>query len=162
MILRENHISVLAHLNERTQPNGEMCTPFSTIMFDTGLDRGAVRVCCRYLAKRGLAEFYRGLVTDEGEFAGSGYCITKQGQKILQERWRPIKTASTMIVFEEHFPEIGITIRNSKSIWARDIEGREFEAVWTDHKGGYWFDLENESPVDPIEWKPFIEPPGAP
>lgn len=41
-----------------------------------------VRLGCRSLARKGLAEFGKGLWDDEGP-AGSGYCATKQGRASL-------------------------------------------------------------------------------
>lgn len=84
MILRRDHIRVLEALKERTQPSG-ICTSFVWIMADTGYDRKTVRRCCRYLAKRGLAEYHRALWTEDGEPAGAGYCITKDGLDKLED-----------------------------------------------------------------------------
>lgn len=75
--------------------------------------------------------------------------------------WKPISEADKTITFEHDFPEINMKLRLSDSIWARDSDGREFECYWSEGKRSYWWDPENESPVDPIEWKPFIEPPEA-
>ena len=86
MILQENHLLVLSALEKVTAPRGEMCSGFKYLTALTGLVMADVRTCCRYLVKRNLAEFYKGLATDEGEFAGAGYCITEQGIKILRER----------------------------------------------------------------------------
>jgi hypothetical protein len=72
--------------------------------------------------------------------------------------WRPIETADKTITFEHFFPKTNITIRSSDPILARDEDGREFECIWSEGKRDYWFDVENESPVDPVEWKPFVEP----
>lgn len=47
---------------------------FAAIEADTALDRKTVRRACRYLARRGMAEYERGLWTESGEMAGSGYC----------------------------------------------------------------------------------------
>ncbi|CUX23649.1 hypothetical protein AGR6A_Cc150138 [Agrobacterium sp. NCPPB 925] len=45
-------------------------------------------------------------------------------------------------------------LRLSERYWVRDEDGRIYEAVWTDDKNGYWWDLEGESPVDPVEFMP--------
>ncbi|MCV9908363.1 hypothetical protein OIV19_12140 [Brucella sp. HL-2] len=45
-----------------------------------------------------------------------------------------------------------ITIRNTDHDWVRDADGRVYEATWSDHKDGYWWDVEGESPVDPVEY----------
>ncbi|WLF95711.1 hypothetical protein Q5698_08505 [Brucella intermedia] len=75
----------------------------------------------------------------------------------LERFWRPISEADKSITFEETF-DLGdgksMTIRNSDHYWVRDADGRVYEATWSDHKGGYWWDLEGESPVDPVEYMP--------
>jgi hypothetical protein len=43
------------------------------------LDRKQIRRACRSLARKGLAEYGRGLWNDDGEVGGSGYCATKAG-----------------------------------------------------------------------------------
>lgn len=73
---------VLTALDEDTKPHGEYCAAFSQLERD-GLDRKAVRRGCRSLRKKGLAEFYRGLMTDDGIPAGAGYCISESGRALL-------------------------------------------------------------------------------
>lgn len=72
--------------------------------------------------------------------------------------WHPIEEADKTIVDVFDLPDIGITVRNSAHIMARDSDGRFFECCWTDHRGGYWWDLEQESPVDPVDFQPLDEP----
>ena len=79
----EGHQKCLEELDALTQPNGEFCTPFAPIMDGTGYDRRTVRRHIRALARKGLAEYFRGLCTVDGEFAGAGYCITKEGRSAL-------------------------------------------------------------------------------
>jgi hypothetical protein len=69
--------------------------------------------------------------------------------------WRSISEADKTIVDVLEFPSVSITLRNSARIQARDIDGRTYEAAWTDHKGGYWWDFESESPADPVDFKPI-------
>ena len=69
-------------LEELTAPNGEMCMPFAPIMNHTELDRKTVRRHVRALARKGYAEYFRGLCTEDGDFAGAGYCITKTGRAL--------------------------------------------------------------------------------
>ncbi len=76
-------------LNESSEPGGEMCRPFAPIMDATGLDRRTVRRNIRALARKGLAEYFRGLCTEDGDFAGAGYCITRAGRKLCDERCQP-------------------------------------------------------------------------
>ncbi len=75
----------LAALNELTAPNGEMCMPFLPIMDRTELDRKTVRRNIRALARKGLAEYFRGLWTEDGDPAGAGYCITTAGRVVATQ-----------------------------------------------------------------------------
>lgn len=52
---------------------------FKTIAACSGLDIRHVRRSVRALARKGLAEYGRGLWTEDGEPAGSGYCCTRAG-----------------------------------------------------------------------------------
>jgi len=52
---------------------------FAEIMIRTGLERRVVRRSCRSLARKGFAAYVRGCWTEEGEPAGSGYRLTKEG-----------------------------------------------------------------------------------
>jgi hypothetical protein len=49
------------------------------------LDRKAIRRACRSLARKGLAEYGRGLWCDDGTPAGSGYGITRSGISFMKE-----------------------------------------------------------------------------
>ncbi len=49
------------------------------------LPREDVRRTVRHLARKGLATFGRGLCTEDGEFAGSGYAITDAGMAAIGE-----------------------------------------------------------------------------
>jgi hypothetical protein len=77
------NLKVLEALHDET---GDYCyRSFASISRDTGLDRKAVRRACRFLARKGLAVYGRGLWTDEGEPAGSGYAATKQAAEQISE-----------------------------------------------------------------------------
>lgn len=52
---------------------------FRTIVKETKLTLQQVRRSVRSLARKGLAEFQRGLMDEEGNVAGSGYCATEKG-----------------------------------------------------------------------------------
>lgn len=56
---------------------------FAPIVKATGLDRRIVRLSCRRLTRKGLAEFCSGLWTDDGDLAGSGYACTKAGRDAI-------------------------------------------------------------------------------
>ncbi|NYD84402.1 hypothetical protein [Brucella intermedia] len=83
--------------------------------------------------------------------------VEGDGSAYLERFWRPISEADKSITFEQTFDTgdgKSMTIRNSDHYWVRDADGRVYEATWSDHKGGYWWDLEGESPVDPVEYMP--------
>ena len=81
----EGQRKCLDALEELTSPNGELCMPFAPIEKETGYDRRTVRRHVRALARKGLAEYFRGLCTEDGDFAGAGYCITKAGRSALSD-----------------------------------------------------------------------------
>lgn len=74
---------VLALLAGTTRTDGEMCVGFKYLS-DEGTDIKTVRRACRSLRRKGLAEYYRGLMTEDGEVAGSGYCITDLGHEVVE------------------------------------------------------------------------------
>ena len=82
--MTENEWKVLSALAGLTHP-ADCCVPFAPIQWQTELDRATVRRCCRSLRRKGLAEYYRGLWSDEGIPAGAGYCITYDGLKAVGE-----------------------------------------------------------------------------
>lgn len=59
------------------------CLSFRTIARRSGVQRDLVRRVTRALARKGLAQFHRGLWTDGGEPAGSGYGLTALGSAAL-------------------------------------------------------------------------------
>lgn len=59
-----------------------MCVSFSYLA-DNGLTIKEVRRACRSLRRKGLSEFHRGLMNDDGEVAGSGYCISRDGEALI-------------------------------------------------------------------------------
>jgi len=79
----ESRERCLEALDALTTPNGERCSSFKPIQNHTGYDRKTVKRNVRALALKGLAEYFRGLTTEDGDFAGAGYCITKTGQAVL-------------------------------------------------------------------------------
>jgi len=72
-------LACLECLHAKSHPHGEMCIPFAPIAIYTSLPRAEVRRAVRFLARKGLAEFHSGLSTEDGDFAGAGYCITPAG-----------------------------------------------------------------------------------
>ena len=63
--------------------DSERCISFDWIESETKLNRKEVQKACRSLREKGLVEFYRGLMTDDGEVAGSGYCTSYEGRAFL-------------------------------------------------------------------------------
>lgn len=74
---------VLSILNDRGY-GGEFCLRMSNFI-DDGMTRDMAVATCRSLRQRGLAEFHRGLWSEDGEPAGSGYCITEAGKAHLEK-----------------------------------------------------------------------------
>jgi len=77
---QEKYLQVLDNFS---QPQGEMCLSFAPIEQETGYDRRTVRRNVRALARKGLAEYHRGLWSEDGKPAGAGYCITDEGRAAL-------------------------------------------------------------------------------
>lgn len=47
----------------------------------TGLSRGEIRRACLSLRDKQFARYGKGLFTEDGDLAGSGYCCTKAGKE---------------------------------------------------------------------------------
>lgn len=114
---------------------------------------------------KAIATVLRSLSSPD-HIADAGKLVEGDGRADLERFWRPISEADKSITFEDTF-DIGdgksMTIRNSDHFWVRDADGRVYEATWSDHKGGYWWDLEGESPADPVEYMPHpLSLPSAP
>jgi DNA-binding transcriptional MocR family regulator len=62
---------------------GSQCYFFRYIAKELKLEITQVRRACRALARKGLAEYVRGLFDDDGMVAGSGYCATKEGALLI-------------------------------------------------------------------------------
>jgi hypothetical protein len=81
MKLNEHERKVLAVLSASDDDGGGYYG-FDGIMQRIRLDRRIIRRACRSLARKGFAEFGKGLWNDEGP-AGSGYCATRAGRSAL-------------------------------------------------------------------------------
>lgn len=82
--MRPHHKKVLQELDDWTTPHGEMCMHFKPIAIALGIEKTEVRRIVRCLARKGYAEYWRGLWNDEGMPAGAGYCITPEGRAALR------------------------------------------------------------------------------
>lgn len=74
----ENEIKCLAVLVNYYHCDGN-CTYFRHIANVNNMDEKKVRRYVRSLARKGLAEYTRGLFDSDGMVAGSGYCATQAG-----------------------------------------------------------------------------------
>jgi DNA-binding transcriptional ArsR family regulator len=72
---------VLEALDDLSEPD-ELYTYARVIARDTGLSPADARRALKLLRRRGLAAFRRGLLTEEGVVAGSGYAITLPGRQL--------------------------------------------------------------------------------
>jgi hypothetical protein len=79
MRLSERETKVLKVLVDHYNSEGN-CLYFSTIARGSGLDKRKARIATRSLARKGCAQFVRGLFDDDGMVAGSGYCCTPLGK----------------------------------------------------------------------------------
>lgn len=74
-------------------------------------------------------------------------------EKIDNAGWLPIAEADKDIAYIHDMA--GLRIGGSHPISVRDEDGRVYEALWSDDgKRAYWWDIEGESPVDPVEFMP--------
>lgn len=78
MKLNDNEVKVLTFLADGASDEFGFYG-FASIINAVSLDRKEVRRACRSLARKGLAEYGRGLWNDGGEPAGSGYGVTRAG-----------------------------------------------------------------------------------
>jgi hypothetical protein len=84
MSLNENEAKVLeflvAHWSEEAG-----CYPFAPLMRELDMDRPTVRRACRSLARKGSVGFVSGLMSDDGDFMGAGYCACRAGREFLKQ-----------------------------------------------------------------------------
>lgn len=52
---------------------------------DTGRDRKELQKDIAFLRTVGLVEYYRGLMNDDNEVTGSGFCRTKAGNEFVEK-----------------------------------------------------------------------------
>ena len=78
--LTENQYKILKSLE-----NDEMCYYYSYIEKETKLSREVLEKEVKTLRKAGLVLYVRGLMTDEGEVAGSGFSATGDGWDLVHK-----------------------------------------------------------------------------
>ena len=81
--LTDNEKKVLTVLADETDTWGERCIGFDWIIGDTNLTRKEVQKACKKLREYKFVHFYRGLMTEDGEVAGSGYCVSSEGEAFI-------------------------------------------------------------------------------
>lgn len=111
--ISERESKVLKELVEvyRTSDEGT-CRYIKYIAADVGLDYSQTRRAVRSLARKGLAEYHRGLFNDDGMVAGSGYCATKEGEAFFKEKSEHCKGGQLI----GDSPHIGCTCEEIKSL----------------------------------------------
>lgn len=80
---RVRELRILAVLSEGTEDFGYF--GFDTLSRRTQFERRQVRLDVRRMARKGWTQFGKGLWTEDGEPAGSGYCITDLGRAALAQ-----------------------------------------------------------------------------
>lgn len=66
--------------------NSELAYSFAQVSANIDLDCNVVASACRKLRGLGYAEYTRGLMTEDGECAGSGYSCTDAGRHAYWNR----------------------------------------------------------------------------
>lgn len=61
----------------------EECYNYAYLEGDTGLSRKWLQPIIAKLRQLGYVEYWRGLMTDDGEVAGSGFCRSRAGNEIV-------------------------------------------------------------------------------
>ncbi len=89
LTLSETQLAVLRDMSERYDTFGEgPVSSFKAMAEELKIDVRVVRLACRALARKKLAEHVRGLVytqgVNEGMLAGSGYACTQLGAEVIE------------------------------------------------------------------------------
>jgi hypothetical protein len=77
--LEQKALVALAEGRDAYAPWGHACYSFKAIAAIGGIETHLVRRAVRRLARRGLAEFHKGLWSEDGEPRGAGYGLSKAG-----------------------------------------------------------------------------------
>jgi predicted transcriptional regulator len=79
----ERELKALRALGQVYADDGNFLS-FRGIAQRSNLDKSHVRRAVRALARKGFAEYAKGLWSDDGEMRGAGYCCTHDGMTLLQ------------------------------------------------------------------------------
>lgn len=83
--ISENQRKVLEELVEHYDDDMGNCLYIRTLAKETGLEHRVARLAVRALARKGLAQYHRGLFDEDGMVAGSGYCASFEGALLIKE-----------------------------------------------------------------------------
>lgn len=64
----------------------DMCQGYTGVMNDTEMSKQELKPIIENLKRRGILEFYRGLMNDDGGVAGAGWSITIEGRDKYYEQ----------------------------------------------------------------------------
>lgn len=79
--LTENEEAVLAEMHS----DGEYCINYTYLAGLNGMSRKELQPIIKHLKELGYIDFYRGLMTEEGEVAGAGWCRSSAGNDYAEE-----------------------------------------------------------------------------
>ena len=65
--------------------DGEYCTNYRILSNSTKFSRSYLETIIKKLKENDMIEYHRGLMTDEGQVAGSGWCRSKKGNEYMEE-----------------------------------------------------------------------------
>lgn len=79
----KRHVQVLAYMvGKRENDDTFYFVSFRNIANELKHTESAIRCSVRYLARKGLTEYQKGLFTSNGEVFGSGYAATTMGSAV--------------------------------------------------------------------------------
>lgn len=107
-ILTENQYKILAASSD------EWCYPYSHFESETGLDRKTLQKEMKQLRELGLMEYVRGLMTEDGEVAGSGFGRPYRNNREIEElianyEGKQVKPKACLCLCCEHTGVAGIS-----------------------------------------------------
>lgn len=91
-VLSDRERRCLIDMAEQLAP--DFYWPFSLIQERCAVEPGDARRVVRALARKGMTQFRRGLFTEDGEVAGSGYGVTDAGYAFAEAARKPAEAAA--------------------------------------------------------------------